>query len=169
MKAKLLGAAVLVALSLVGCTSSEQVELPEEEVDMSNSLTWQEAKASSQAMEIEIAGLIPQDLVVDVTQKPQGVLLSCSATEHSWNGRTIVHLKPGTEVDPILRNIQAHYSERNFEGSMDLDVMGDERLQLVGDTGESYLIGFEATDALYIASSSACFTLPDNVYPGGNF
>lgn len=166
---KFLGITLLLTLSLTGCEGSHQIETPVEQGGMTLTLTWQEAKAATQLMELEIASIIPEEFVVDIAQNPQGVMLSCSSTEHNWNGRARVSLKPGIPTESILRRIQSHYDESDVVGSIDLDIMGDERLQLVGIGGESYLIGFEAADTIYIASGSACFNLPDGVYPGGDF
>ena len=79
---------LLCVLVLSGCATSEQ---PSEETGV----TWEEAKADAQAMELEIAAMIPADQVVSVVQKPTGVLLSCDQTQHNWNGSSSVTLTPG--------------------------------------------------------------------------
>ena len=52
---------------------------------MKSELTWQEAKAHTQAIQLEIVALIPKDAVISIDQKKKGVLLSCDKTQHNWN------------------------------------------------------------------------------------
>jgi hypothetical protein len=166
-------AAVLVLLvAVTGCTSGAPTSTTETEGNgpVESELTWQEAKAKAQAMELEIAGLIPEDKVAKIEQRETGVLFSCSEKQHTWDGSTNVFLTEGTEGEPLLKAIEAHYQDGPFAIKSDLDIVGDYRVQLRSrDAAESYIIGIGAPGTIHIASGSACFTLPEGVYPGGDF
>ncbi|MGP0224509.1 hypothetical protein [Paenarthrobacter sp. NCHU4564] len=134
-------------------------------------LTWQDAKVQAQATELEIAALIPKDLVVSIDQKTKGVLLSCNKTQHNWHGFTTITISEGTPAGPIVKNIEAHYRANGLKVSIDKDV--DEKYLVQIDSpppGENYLVGegIKANE-IWIDSGSPCFTLPEGVYPGGNF
>ncbi len=138
---------------------------------MNAELTWQEAKAHTQAMEAEIAALIPKDAVLSIDQKKTGTLLSCNETQHHWAASTTVTVAEGTEIEPIVKTIEAHYRENGTEVSVDRDVNENYQIQIDPPApGESYLVseGFSPNE-IRIASGSACFTLPEGIYPGGDF
>ncbi len=134
-------------------------------------LTWQEAKAHTQAMEGEIAALIPKDAVLSIDQKKTGTLLSCNETQHSWAGATTVTVAEGTEIEPIVRAIEAHYRANGTEVSVDRDIDENYRIQIDPPApGESHLVSEGLSpNEIRIASGSACFTLPEGIYPGGDF
>jgi hypothetical protein len=138
---------------------------------MHSDLTWELAKAETQAMELEIAGVVPAAVVVALNQNAHGTLLSCSETEWSWNGAMTVTVVEGTDVDQIVREIQAHYEGSRFDLVTDLDILGHFQLQMVSaETAENYIIaeGSEPNQ-VRIASGSACFTLPEGTWPRGEF
>jgi hypothetical protein len=150
-------------------TVPNAAQTPEE--PMEAELTWQEAKAHTQAVEREIAALIPKDAVISIDQQKTGVLLSCSKTQHNWNASTTVTVAEGTEIEPIVRTIEAHYRAKGLKVSVDIDI--DEKLLVQIDPpapGENYLVGggIKANE-MWIDSGSPCFTLPEGVYPGGDF
>lgn len=139
-------------------------------------LTWQEAKAHTQVMEREIAALIPEDAVLSIDQQQTGTLLSCNETQHNWNASTTVTVAEGTEIEPIVKVIEAHYRANGTEISVDRDeVDRDEneiyRIQIDPPApGESHLVSEGLSpNEIRIASGSACFTLPEGIYPGGDF
>ncbi|MFL4473575.1 hypothetical protein ACIPVK_06230 [Paeniglutamicibacter sp. MACA_103] len=137
---------------------------------MESELTWQEAKAKAQAMEREIAGLIPEDKVAKIEQRETGLMFSCSEEQHTWDGSTNVTLTKGTEEESILKAIEAHYQDGPFAIKTDFDIVGDYRVQLRSrDSAESYLFGIDEPGTIHISSGSACFTLPEGVDPGDDF
>ena len=137
---------------------------------MESVLTWQDAKAQTQAMELEIAGLIPKAKVVKVGQKEIGTLFNCSDARHNWNGSTTVTLTKGTDPEPLVKGVETHYRASGFNVETDFDVVGDYRVQLRSpDTAESYIIVKDDPDTIRIASGSACFTLPEGVSSRGEF
>ncbi|WP_043443210.1 hypothetical protein [Arthrobacter sp. L77] len=138
---------------------------------METDLTWQEAKARTQAMEREIAALIPEDAVLSIDQQQTGTLLSCNETQHHWAAATTVTVAEGTEIEPIVKAIEAHYRANGTEVSVDRDVNEDYRIQIDPPApGESHLVSEGLSpNEIRIASGSACFTLPEGIYPGGDF
>jgi len=166
-KASIFIRAVLVAVGTSGCTDDGEKD------EMSSELSWRAAKTHAQQMELEIAALIPEKIIVSIDQAPTGVMLSCDATQHNWNGQTTVTVKPKTEIEPVVRDIQTHYESQNenFRIRSRYGVTGLYKLQLIAPAkGESYLIGEGLEpDQIRIASGSPCFTLPEGVYPGGEF
>ncbi|WP_157540775.1 hypothetical protein [Microbacterium sp. XT11] len=134
------------------------------------SLTWEDAKRDTQAMETEIATRIPSDAVVTVTQNPTGVLFSCDQDKHRWMGKTTVVVTPGTEVESVVRGLEDRYRGGRFEVSTRTDIGGFYEVHLKSpQTAEGYIISEGDSRTIWIHSSSPCFTLPDDVYPGGKF
>jgi hypothetical protein len=175
-RVRLAVAAVALLVGTTGCAPSDQLGEPskstttKEGTPMGNELTWQKAKALTQAMELEIAKLIPEDKVVKIDQGKTGTLFSCSETQHNWNGATTVTLSKGTPPEPLVKAIEAHYQDSRFAIETDLSITGNYRVQLRSpDTAASYIIVRDDPNAIRIASGSACFTLPEGEYPGGNF
>jgi hypothetical protein len=168
--------ALVLLVSLTGCVPVDPTAEPNNttatsgDAPVENALTWQEAKARTQAMELEVARLIPDGKVVKIDQGETGILLSCSETQHNWNGATTVTLSKGTEPEPLVKAIEAHYQDSRFTIETDLDIVGDYRVQLRSpDTAESYIIVKDDPGTIRTASGSACFTLPEGEYPGGDF
>jgi len=150
---------------LAGCQSQA--------AGVDENLTWQEAKADAQQMETDVAALIPDDVVVRREQRKTGSLFSCDDDQHQWVGRTTVTVLPGTDTEALIQGIQQAYEDDDaFEANESQDINGNPRAQLVAtdDEGESYLVSRGRTETeLDITSGSKCFTLPDDVYPGGDF
>jgi hypothetical protein len=170
-------AAVALMLSLSGCMPSDQsgdptsVTTTEEGGAVESELTWQEAKARTLAMQLEIAELIPEAKVVKIHNKKTGTLLSCSETQHRWKGSNTVTLTEGTEPEPLVRAIEAHFQDSRFHIEAGIDNVGNYEVQLRSlNTAENYIVaaGWDP-DTIRIDSGSPCFTLPEGVYPGGEF
>ncbi|MET3901745.1 hypothetical protein [Paenarthrobacter sp. 4246] len=135
-------------------------------------LTWQEAKAKAQAMELEIAALIPKGTVVSIDQKKKGVLLSCNKTQHKWKGSTTITVADGTKINSIVKDIEAHYQSGLFGVRNRLDIGGSYEVQMIArsGSGENYIVAEGlAPNQIDIDSGSPCFTLPEGIYPGGDF
>lgn len=164
-------------MALCGCSAlgnEADEQLPrsgQQEQEKKSELTWEDAKAATQEMELEIADLIPEDLVVSIDQRPTGMMLSCDKTRHHWAGATTVTLVPGTDIESLVKDIEAHYRADDIEISVDLSVTGNYRIQILPPPeGENYIVVADGEpDRLRIASGSACFTLPEGIYPGGDF
>lgn len=167
---------VLLMASLSGCMPSDgtggltSATTTEKGEAVESEFTWQEAKARTLSMQLEIARLIPENKVVKINDKKTGTLLGCSKTHHNWNGSTTVTLAVGVEEESIVKAIEAHYKDSRFIIKTGPDIVGDYRVQLRSpDTSENYIIVKDGPGEVRIASGSACFTLPEGVYPGGDF
>jgi len=134
-------------------------------------LTWEDAKASTQAMEKEIVARIPSAEVSAVDQMSTGILFSCSDDRHVWKGGTTVTLVPGVDAEAVVRSLEDSFANDRFDIRTRQDFDGNYEVQLVAPDGEeNYLFSRDrGGDTLSIRSTSACFTLPAGVYPGGDF
>ncbi|KTR95522.1 hypothetical protein NS220_05750 [Microbacterium testaceum] len=123
-------------------------------------------------MERDIVSRIPADEVAAVDQHEKGTLFSCIDGGHSWLGGTMVTLVPGVNAEDVVRAIEAGFAGDRFDIRTRQDIDGDYEVQLVAQTDdrENYIIArYKADDTISISSASPCFTLPDGVYPGGEF
>jgi hypothetical protein len=125
----------------------------------------------AQAMELEIAGLVPSEAVVSVDQMPKGTLFSCSETEWTWYGATTVTVVEGTDIEAIVRSIQAHYAGGRFEMRTRLNISDHLEVHLMSsEMAENYIVSEGvAPDEIRIASGSECFTLPEGTWTRGAF
>lgn len=159
-------ASVFLLLCLTGCADNSSAATGTVE------LTWQDAKASTQAMELEIAESLPPDRVVEVAQMPTGMLISCGDSTVNWNGATTVTLTAGTEPDPLVHAVEEKYRDSRFAIKVrDPDPSGYYEVQLRSpDGGEHYLIGagFDP-NTIRIASGSECFPWPEDETIRGEF
>jgi len=167
----LAAAPVALALILIGCASDEALTTQKERgTEVKYVLTWQEAKATTQAMELEIAALIPEGAVEKVSQMKKGTLLSCDKYQHTWVGATTVTVEQGTEIEPIVRAIEDHFRNGPFLTGNRSNILGSYEVSVHSpESAELYLIAEDSLTTIRISSNSACFTLPEGVYPGGLF
>lgn len=163
MRAARLIALTLVGVALTGCA-------PQSGVDPD--MTSDKAKAIAQAGELEIAALVPEELVTETVQQPTGALLSCEGDRNFvWAGGTVVHLVEGTSaatIEGIISDIADTYAERDgwkatpSAGSSS----GDPQVSLDGPDGDGYLVSGEADNLVIdIDSYSPCFHLRDDQSP----
>lgn len=170
---------LVVSIGLAGCAGNPSVSSTEstvptasdtQEEPLITELTWQGAKAHTQAMELEIAALIPNNTIVSIDQKETGMLLSCNSTHHKWKGSTTITVVGGTNIEPIVKGIEAHYRAKGTKVSADTNVDEDYRFQIDLGGGENYIVAEGlAPNEIRIASGSECFILPEGIYPGGDF
>lgn len=134
-------------------------------------MTVEKAKADAQAMELEIASLIPAEMLVSVDQKPTGVLLSCDETQHQWAGGSTVYLVPDSDVEKLVKDMEARLAEDDrFDSRNWLGPSGGYNVQLMSvKSAEGYIFSEGEPGTVDINSFSECFTLPEDVYPGGKF
>lgn len=134
-------------------------------------MTLDEAKAEAQAMELEIASMIPAESVHSVDQKPKGVLLSCETTQYSWNGSTTVTLTPEADAEDVVKDLEASFaSDDRFESTNWIGPTGKFRVQLISvETAANYILGEGEAGTIVIDSGSRCFTVAKDFYPGGTF
>lgn len=161
-------AAALIALALTGC--AEPQTAPEE----TSMMTWEDAKAATQAKEREIAALVPSEDVVGIDQNEKGGLFTCDETQHRWKGITTVRLVPGADAEAITKSMEEQVDTLFPEGDFEVTNrrgITDKYVATVESptTGEGYLFGEGQPDTIVIDSYSVCFTLPEGTYPGGDF
>jgi hypothetical protein len=163
----------ILVIAMAACDTTNEVDVTTQETEpaMVSEISLEEAKAQAQAMELEIAGLVPSEVVVSVDQMPKGTLFSCSETEWRWKGATTVTVAEGTDIESIVRSIQAHYEKSRFDLGTRQDISDHFEVQLMAPaTAENYIVseGFEP-DEIRIASGSVCFTLPEGTWTRGSF
>lgn len=138
-------------------------------------MTWEEAKASTQAMELKIAALVSKPEVVSIVQNEKGGLFSCDETRHTWKGITTVALAPGADLPVVLKSMESQLAELleergDFAVTKRVDFFGDYAIAAEStSSAEAYLLAQEKDGAIVIDSWSECFTLPEGTYPGGSF
>lgn len=175
-RARCTAAGLVLLLCLAGCArDSPQGPAPtsstEGDTSMTNDLTWQQAKARTQAMELEIANFLPQDIVEKIDQAATGILINCENPLVNWHGATTVTLSAETEPEALVREIEAEYRDSRFNIKTRTAPAGHYEVQLRSpDTEEIYLVA-EGLDpnTIRIASGSECFVLPEEEFIGGDF
>ena len=153
MPARWAAAVVVLLLGLVGCAGASS------QASAADELTWQDAKARTQAMELEIANSLPQDKVAKVDPGATGLLFNCSDSSVNWKGATTVTLNAGTEPEPLVREVEAKYQGSRFDIETRTAPAGHYEVGLVSpDTAEIYLVaaGWDPY-TIRIASGSECF------------
>lgn len=163
---------VVSVIAIVGLAGCAQSEMPPTEGE--SSVRWEEAKAAAQARELEIVSLIPSEEVTRVDQHEKGGLFNCSETQHRWKGITDVTLTSGADVEAVTRKMEDRVADffpvDEFEMTSYRDITDSYVLVLRSlKTGEGYLFGEGEPGTISIDSWSVCFTLPEGVYPGGDF
>lgn len=159
----------LIMIGLAGCAQSEGHH------DEPSSMTWEEAKKATQARELAIVALIHADQVAQVDQHEKGGLFRCSESQHRWKGITSVTLAPGTDAEAVTKSMEARVAGLfGDEGAFNVTSRRDIAEKYVAKvesstTTEAYLFGEGEPGTIVIDSWSACFTLPEGVYPGGDF
>ncbi|WP_416442735.1 hypothetical protein AB3K78_09600 [Leucobacter sp. HNU] len=139
-------------------------------------MTWQDEKAKTQAAMRDIVAQVPQGVVVSVDMAATGILFECNQTGpngeklHSWTGPTSIAVKPGTDIESIVKSMESHYRESRFRVDADQNLRGNYRIQVSPpEEGSKYLISQDGPGQIRIAGWSECFQLPDGLYPGGDF
>lgn len=137
----------------------------------SDNVTWQSTKKETQTTALEIARLIPEEQVALVEQNPQGVLLSCDADRHQWTGLVTVTLTEDARVSEVVAHLADHFRSSD-EFTLDEYSSGEKAKFQLTTPGreENYIVGPGINEGqLEVSAASVCFTLPDDVYPGGKF
>ena len=157
---------IATSIALTACVSTGEPEDSNKETERPvamSEVSLEEAKTQTQAMELEIAGLVPSEVVMSVDQMPKGTLFSCSATEWTWYGATTVTVVEGTDIEEIVRSVQTHYEGSRFEMRTRLNVSNHFEVHLMSpETAENYIVAEgSAPNEIRIASGSFCFALPE--------
>ena len=172
------GLTVLVAVAVMvsGCQSSKEQPVDE-------SLTVEDVKARTQAMELRIADGVPTELVDRVEQNEFGVLAVCDTTErlYAWTGVTRVHLVGEFDAaagDALTKRIAGDLGAIAEDGYVVGTSAATSRLavEILNHNGESYRASTTPTGVrasgqaeFFVMSRSECFRLPADVDPGMHF
>ncbi|WP_416442737.1 hypothetical protein AB3K78_09605 [Leucobacter sp. HNU] len=139
-------------------------------------MTWQEEKAKTQATMRDIVAQVPQGVLVQAEVKGTGTLFGCNQTGpngeklHSWTGSATVTVKPGTDVESIVKAIELHYRESRFDVENDRGVFGEYYMQMSpSENNSSFIVSKDSSSQVGVLSWSECFQLPEGLYPGGIF
>ncbi len=158
---------------LSGCSGSYPWDNSKKEVP---AVTWQDEKAKTQTAMHDIVAQIPKDVVVQAEVKGTGTLFGCNKTGpngeklHSWTGSATVTVKPGIDIESIVKTVEEHYKNLGYKVSSRFDVLGEYEAQVKPPNEESsYYVTKGEPDQISVASWSECFQLPDGLYPGGDF
>lgn len=168
---KYAGVAVLLlsGVLLAGCLSGgarKDVSIAEPD------LTLEEAKKTTMAMELELAAMVPADIVTSIDQHPTGVLLSCQGDRvYQWAGQTNVVVSSPPDSGAIVDAIVARYLKtEEYTASRDQRIDNQPRAQVLGAYGADYLIGPSGDNtAIGISSFSPCFVLPEGMSSDGSY
>lgn len=177
-RARWVGLTVLVVLAVAvsGCQFREEQPVDE-------SLTVEDVKARTQAMELRIAYGVPKELVDRVEQNEFGVLAVCDTTGrlYAWTGVTRVHLVGEFDVaagDALTDRIAGDLGGIAEDGYVVGTSAATEWLaiEILNQNGEFYSGSVTPTAVrasgqaeFFIMSRSQCFRLPEGIYPGRSF
>lgn len=152
------GAGLLLAVAVLGGCQGGNV---------SSDLTVEQAKADTQRFELEVAELVPAEITDRVEQLETGTLLRCGPDqEYGWTGNTAVYLSaPPADDAELLQSIADSLDEAEIDTES-----GAPRLIARGPEGQNVIVGvWEDGAYVNIASSSACFILPEDADPLGDY
>ncbi|MFT3797002.1 hypothetical protein [Microbacterium sp.] len=152
----------VLAVALVGC-AADKPEVAD--------VTIMEAKAMTQAVELEVARRVPAELVASIDQSPTGSLLSCEGERnYNWAGGITVYLTEGADLDAAIQG----FTDANADGwtiERETSAAGNPRFAIRSPDGVFILADAYADHpvSLEASSFSPCFHLPDDESPLGRF
>ncbi|NYF16142.1 hypothetical protein HDC37_000956 [Microbacterium sp. AK009] len=155
----LAGAVLVVALAaLTACQGSEG--------DVDSDLTVEQAKADTQRFELEVAEAVPADIVDRIEQLETGSLLRCGPDQQfSWSGSTRVYLTvQPTDERQFMEDIAAALDDSEFLLDGDRPIT-----EARGPEGQSVIMSLRDDGYVNINSGSACFILPEDADPLGDY
>ena len=166
-----IGVVLLVSVVLAGClgvgSNGEAVS------GVDTNLTLEGAKKTAMAMELELAAMVPADIVTSIDQHPTGVLLSCQGDRaYQWTGETNVTVSSPPDAEALVDTIVARYRETDgYTARRETTVVDDQPFaHVIGAYGAGYIVGPSADKtAVEISSFSPCFVLPEDMSPGDTY
>lgn len=151
------------ALSLAACSSTDTTDT----TDRTTDVTLEEAKAKLLALQHEIIGMVPQDLVVSLFESDTSSLLSCDGeNQKKWTGTGQVELQPGLDRDKFLDDVRDTVSGQSGWTAKDAqDGDGARTVEILHDDGTHLIVGiWDGPESLQIDGFSACFDFPEYQY-----
>ncbi|MBM3714919.1 MAG: hypothetical protein FJW64_04155 [Actinobacteria bacterium] len=141
-----------------------------EQSAVDNDLTVDEAKQSTQSVEILIADAIPLQFVDSVAQKPKGLFLSCGQGGHSWTGSLRVEIIGNPQAEEVLGPVVAEFAGRDDFSTSMRQAQGDAIVDVRSGEGGLWIVRYLREDGLVVIhSGSPCFHLPDDIWPGDHY
>lgn len=127
------------------------------------------AKESAQGAEKAVAEPIPTDSRTAISQRPNGVLVSCGDGKR-WSGSTAVSLTKGGTVESVFEAVSSDALDSSFTVSKQTSSEGNPRLQLDDDEGNTvYLSPRAGGTEIDIDSFSKCFSVPADFQNQGTY
>ncbi|MFZ6990766.1 hypothetical protein ACO0E1_02640 [Curtobacterium sp. RRHDQ66] len=150
------------SLLLAGCAMSDEGQAsPEARIAA--------AKESAQGAEKVVVELIPTSSRIAVSQRPNGVLVSCGDGKQ-WSGSTRVSLASGVAVQSVFDAVTSDALESKFTVDEQTSSGGNPRLQLGDDAGNTvYLSPRAGGTGIDIDSFSKCFSVPADFQDEGTY
>ena len=129
-------------------------------------ITLETAKSKLLAVQHEIIGMVPADVVVSVFENDTSSLMPCRGEQKKWVGTGQVELLPGLDRTKFLDEVRDSLSGRPGWSATDgTDNDGNRRVELLHEDGTQLLVSFwDGPESLQIGSFSACFEFPEYQY-----
>ncbi|MBZ4485936.1 hypothetical protein LQ938_09855 [Microbacterium sp. cx-55] len=158
------------ALLLSACTGGK--DNVDDAYDVDEALSVVDAKQTTQAMELELAALVPQDAIASIDQNDVGVFLGCGPDRAvQWAGHTMVFLQGEVDTAAIVDYAVAKYASNDpYTAVLETAVDGSPSAHVLGPHGSGWLMT-PSTDLtqIEILSFSPCFRLPDDIHPSDKY
>ena len=131
-------------------------------------VTLETAKSKLLAVQHEIIGMVPADVVVSVFENDTSSLMPCRGEQKKWVGTGQVELLPGLDRTKFLDEVRDSLSGRSGWSATDgTDNDGNRRVELLHEDGTQLLVSFwDGPESLRIGSFSACFEFPEPLHIG---
>ena len=129
-------------------------------------ITLETAKSKLLAVQHEIIGMVPAEVVVSVFENDTSSLMPCRGEQKKWAGTGQVELLPGLDRTKFLDEVRDSLSGRPGWSATDgTDNDGNRRVDLLHDDGTHLLVSFwDGPESLQVDSFSACFEFPEYQY-----
>ncbi len=154
--------AISLFVGLSGCAAGSGTQ----ESEKMSSVTLETAKSKLLAVQHEIIGKVPADLVVSVFENDTSSLMPCRGEQKKWVGAGQVELRPGLDRTKFLDEVRDSLEGRTGWSATDgTDSDGNRRVDLLHEDGTQLLVSFwDGPESLRVGSFSACFEFPEYEY-----
>ncbi|MFZ8756744.1 hypothetical protein ACO03V_04910 [Microbacterium sp. HMH0099] len=138
--------------------------------NVNDELTVSDAKASTQAVEREIVERLPGEYVGTIEQLAAGSFLSCVDGSYLWSGFIRAQITGDPDAAALLDPVMAEFENRRGFEAQYRDSLGDRVLDISNEEGALWIVSYERRRReLSVDSASACFHLPDEIWPGDSY
>ncbi|MFF0909954.1 hypothetical protein ACFWZW_04595 [Microbacterium enclense] len=137
---------------------------------MNEDLDVAEAKRVTQAVENQIVDAVPAQFVVARQQLEAGSFLSCGDGGYYWSGFITAQIGGDPDPSSILGPILATFNNLPAFAAYSRSSQGDQVIDLQNEDGSLWIVRYrDDRDELSVDSFSACFRLPDDIWPGSPY